>query len=136
LSALLNQFESLILWRSALMVFLVAVASGLSFSSQLFSPLLSCMISDNAFSLCLAQPRMFFLFFFPLGWHGLSKVFYVDLVYNTFLGKVYTMGKRGPKKGHGGRPRLPNNPLREYWRSMKQIQNVMTGSPQGRRKKK
>jgi hypothetical protein len=28
------------------------------------------------------------------------------------------MGKRGPKKGRGGRPRLKNTPLREYWRKI------------------
>jgi len=29
------------------------------------------------------------------------------------------MGKRGPKKGKGGRPRKKETPLREYWRKQK-----------------
>ena len=29
------------------------------------------------------------------------------------------MGKRGPKKGHGGRPRKNDNMLRRYWRKQK-----------------
>ena len=32
------------------------------------------------------------------------------------------MGKRPPKKGHGGRPRKKNTELRAYWRRQKRNQ--------------
>lgn len=32
------------------------------------------------------------------------------------------MGKRGPKPGHGGRPRKKNTSLREFWREQKRKQ--------------